>query len=132
MDPGSSTVGVTTLYGAAALVIIALVPFLRDLVGVFRTWLEHRWNRNPTPPLDPPPKGGYVDTLSPDVIWLNREVSRLERTLEAKKREAERCVGEVEQLRGEVEFLVDQLQEAVRERDEALAREARLRRERRR
>lgn len=135
MDPGSSAAATGTLYGAIALVIIALVPFLRDLVGVFKAWIEHRWNG--PPPTAPDPDSSVDDepvetSLSPDVLWLNREVARLERELTHARRALERCGGEVEQLRGEVEFLVDQLQETVQERDEALAREARLRKERRR
>lgn len=136
MDPGSSAAATSTLYGAIALVVIALVPFLRDLISVFRAWIEHRWKDTPASAPEPDSNADddvYVEKdLSPDVVWLNREVARLERELAHARRELDRSDGEVEQLRGEVEFLVDQLQEAVQERDEALAREARLRKERRR
>lgn len=129
MDPAGQ-IAVTTVFGTIALMVVALITLLRDLVPVFKAWIEHRWSKTTPPKIDPPPEDGYVETLSPDVIWLNRQVTRLERLLEKKQKEHDRCGHEIEQLRGEVEFLVDQLAETVRERDEALAREARLRRER--
>jgi hypothetical protein len=112
----------------------AFVPVLRDLVGLLKAWVEHRWKAtDDDPPGEPETKPGveYVEQdLPPDVIWLNREIARLEAQLVRCRKAVARNDGEVEQLRGEVEFLVDQLQEAVEERDAALAREARLRAER--